>query len=240
MLHSGSFLVVEGVDDMKFWRTRCHDACRLVDGGGKPNVVNGMTRLDETDFKGALAVVDSNHDHLAGSVLKSRNIVATDAHDLECLLCRSSALDAVLAEFGDPDKIEQFEREHTDVRTALVDRAVVLGSLRWAARQFRPNIGLAGIKLPRFMNETTWALDEQRMIAAASSSQVGETALRQAIAALPAVEPWYVARGHDVLEILRMGLRQVLGSLQANVGVAQLAAVLRQGMPPPELQSTKL
>ena len=77
-------------------------------------------------------------------------------------------------------------------------------------------------------------------MAAESSSHVGEDALGRAISALPAVDPWYVAKGHDVLEILRVGLRHVLGELRPNVGVAQLAAVLRQGLGADELRSTKM
>ena len=97
--HAGSFLVLEGLDDLRFWRSRCDGDCRLIDGRGKKNVVLGVRRLDEISFKGALGVVDSNYDYLAGVPLESNNLLATDAHDLECLLCRSSALDAVLAEY---------------------------------------------------------------------------------------------------------------------------------------------
>ena len=93
-LHTGSFLVLEGKDDIRFWDSprRRHHSCRLIDGNGKNNVVRGLERLDKIEFSGALGLVDSNYDHLAGRPVLSANIVATDAHDLECLMCRSSAL----------------------------------------------------------------------------------------------------------------------------------------------------
>ena len=77
-------------------------------------------------------------------------------------------------------------------------------------------------------------------MATASNPHVEEAALSDAMSALPAVDPWHVARGHDVLEILRIGLRGVLGELKASVGVGQLASVLRQGMSASELQSTQV
>lgn len=242
MSHTGSFLLLEGKDDVKFWSGHSHQVCRLVDGGGKPNVISAMNRLDTSLFKGALAVIDSNYDHLAGVRWTSRNIVCTDAHDLECLLCRSSALDAVLREYGNKDKIERFEREHASVRTALLDRAAILGRLRWAGRKFEPNLRLARVKPAAFIEVETWQLKEKQMIEAATTSNphVDEAALSDAIVALPAVDPWYVARGHDVLEILRIGLRGVLGELKASVGVDQIASVLRQGMSASELQSTQV
>lgn len=237
-----SILMVEGRDDVKFWGGHCHRDCRPIYCGGKDKVISVMGRLDEDHFSGVLAVIDSNYDHLAGVVSTDVNIVRTDAHDLECLLCRSTALDAVLREHGNRDKIERFEREHTSVRTALLDRAATLGRLRWAGRKFEPNLSLDSVRPPAFIEERTWKLSEKRMIEMATDSNphAEEAALSHAIVALPAVDPWYVASGHDVLEILRIGLRRVLGELKASVGVDQLASVLRQGMAVSELQSTRV
>ena len=240
MSHTGSFLLLEGKDDVKFWSGHSHQTCRLVDGGGKPNVISAMNHLDTSLFNGVLAVIDSNYDHLAGVRHTTRNIVCTDAHDLECLLCRSTALDAVLREYGNRDKIERFEGEHTSVRTALRDRAAAFGRLRWAGRKFK--LDLSGVKPPAFIDQETWQLSEKRMVerATALNPHVEEAALSEAISALPVVDPWYVARGHDVLEILRIGLCDVLGEIRGNVRERQIASVLRQGMSASELQSTQV
>ena len=241
-LHDGSFLVVEGKDDERFWKPRCHDSCRLIDGKGKLNVVHGLERLDEINFQGALGVVDSNHDHLQGMLLPSVNLVATDAHDLECLLCRSPALDRVLAEYGDADKIDRFERRHgMDVRTALLDRGLVFGRLRWAARRFEPNLGLGNINPRRFIDEKTWVVDDEQLLHMASSSaQVDAQVLQREVTQLPHTDPWHIVQGHDLIEILRIGLRGVLGSLRVSTGVDAIARLLRQAIPSEDLQSTGL
>ena len=241
-LHDGSFLVVEGKDDGRFWEPRCHDSCRLIDGKGKPNVVHGLQRLDEIDFRGVLGVVDSNHDHLQGVPLPSANLVATDAHDLECLLCRSPALERVLAEYGDADKIARFEQGHgMDVRTALLDRGLAFGRLRWAARRFEPSLGLGNIKPRRFVDERTWLVDDEQLLHMASSSaQVDAQVLQREVTQLPHTDPWHIVQGHDLIEILRIGLRGVLGSLQASTGVGAIARLLRQAMDMQDLQSTGL
>ena len=215
----------------------------MIDGRGKPNVVHSLQRLDEINFGGALGIVDSNHDRLEGLPLPSANLVATDAHDLECLLCRSPALDGVLAEFGDAEKIDRFEQDHgTDVRTALLDRGLVFGRLRWAARRFEPNIGMGDINLHRFISENAWIVDDKELIRAVASAnaQVDAQALRHEIAQLPPEDPWYVVQGHDLIEILRIGLRRVLGSLQVSTGVVAIAGVLRQSMETQYLRSTGL
>ena len=153
--HQGAFLILEGKDDIRFWKSRCHAACELIDGEGKPNVVGGIQRLDAAQFAGALAIVDSDYDIPTGPRVESSNLLYTDAHDLECLLCRSSALDKVLAEHGDPAKIDQFESSRVDVRSALLERALIFGRLRWAAVHASPVIELREMAVQRFLDENT-------------------------------------------------------------------------------------
>lgn len=241
--HDGSFLVVEGKDDSRFWRPRSHDSCRLIDGCGKQNVVLGLQRLDEIEFGGVLGVVDSNHDHLAGVPLPSANLVATDAHDLECMLCRSPALGRVMAEYGDDEKIARFERQQrTDVRTALLNRGLVFGRLRWAVRRLMPNVGLGDLKPHRFIDERAWAVDDEELVRVVAESKAhGDAqALKRAITQLPAADPWHIVLGHDLIEILRVGLRYALGSLKASVGVDGIAALLRQAVEGQDLEATGL
>lgn len=237
-LHSGSFLVLEGKDDVRFWTTRCHDDCRLVDGNGKSNIVRGLLRLDEIKFPGALGLIDSNHDHLAGRPLPSPNIVATDAHDLECLLCRSSAFDSVLAEFGEREKIERFEQEAgEDVRAALLRRGLVFGRLMWVTRQI--DSGIAALPVRRFVEEATWNVDEDQLfVEAAAQLAIDESNLRRRVARLPQADPWHVVRGHDLIELLRIGLRRRLGNLPASTGVKEIGRVLRTSMPDEDLRAT--
>lgn len=238
--HAGSVLVLEGRDDLRFWRSRCHHSCQLIDGNGKPNVLLGLRRLDEIGFEGVLGVVDSNHDYLADIPLGSNNLVATDAHDLECMLFRSSALDSVLAEHGDHEKVGRFGRAHGEVRTALLDRGLVFGRVRWAVRELQPSWRLPALR--RFVDEKSWVVDEDGLIETTASMNEAMSAavLRRRVADLPRADPWHVVRGHDLLEILRVGLRNVLGNLPATVGVKEIARALRLAMKPADLQSTQL
>ena len=168
MSHDGAFLLVEGKDDIRFWKSRLNSGCKLIDGEGKPNVIGAVQRLDAVRFRGALGIVDSDFDFPTSPRFKSENLLYTDAHDLECLLCRSSALGKVLAEHGDPAKIRRFERAGIDVRTALLERTLVFGRLRWAARA-RPATELRGIAVPRFVDEKTWTVDGDELIRHAAS-----------------------------------------------------------------------
>ena len=238
--HDGAFLIVEGKDDVRFWRSRRHADCDLVDGEGKQNVVGAVRRLDTARFTGALGVVDSDFERLTSGRFESGNLVYTDAHDLECLLCRSSALDKVLAEHGDPRKIRQFESADKDVRSALLERALVFGRLRLAALLARPAVELQ-VRIQRFVDEETWTVDGETLIRQAVPDSPGDArAITSRLAQLPEADPWQVVRGHDMIAILRIGLRRVLGNIPASVGTRDIAGLLRAGMSPEDLRATEL
>lgn len=239
MSHDGAFLLLEGKDDIRFWRSRRHLNCELVDGEGKPNVVGAIRQIDTARSRGALGIVDSDYDFPTSPRAESDNLLYTDAHDLECLLCRSSALDKALAEHGDAAKIQRFEHAGIDVRTALLERALVFGRLRWAARA-RPAIALRGMAASRFVDENTWTVDGDKLIRETVSDADARAAIKMRLARLPDADPWYVAHGHDMVEILRAGLRRVLGDLPARIEAKDIAGLLRAGMSPEALRKTGL
>ena len=242
MVHNGACLVVEGGDDVRFWGTRRHVTCELVDGEGKGNVVKAIHRLDAEDIHGVLGIVDDDYDSLMDINHGTRNLVVTDAHDLECLLCRSSALDQVLGEFGIAHKIREFTAAGVDVRRGLLERTMVFGRLRWAAKRHDLDIDFGAIRVPRFMDINTWSVDNVQLIRAASKSGKHDDCemLKHCIAELPVADPWRVARGHDMIQVLRIGLMRVLGTLPANKGTDDIARVLRAAVSLEELQRTTL
>lgn len=244
LVHSGAFLVVEGAADARFWRPRRRGDCEIVDGEGKQNVIGGVRRLDAESFGGVLGIVDDDYDSLRGVDVPARNVVSTDAHDLECMLCRSPALERLLAECGDQSRIRRFEAtEGVDVRSALLDRALVFGRLRLAAA-LNDHLDLddSVIRVPRFVKEATWRVDGDGLVRAATrgGSPSVRDAVKRCIARLPSADPWRVARGHDVVEILRIGLRRVLGNVGAGVGREWISRILRSSFWPSDLRATTL
>ena len=242
-IQDSPFLIVEGRDDRRFWLPRCQDDCEIVDGEGKKNVVGCIQKLDGENFRGALGVTDDDYDSLMGTPLASRNLVTTETHDLECLLIRSPALETVLAEFGVPEKINEFENASgVDVRTAILDRALNFGRLRWAAYKFQLDIDRDAISVARFVSSETWEVDYDGLIRAAlQGSSESEASLRGRVESLPDADPWLVAQGHDMVGILRRGLQQTLGEIRSGrTGTERISQVLRSAFSDQHLQSTML
>ena len=57
---------------------------------------------------------------------------------------------------------------------------------------------------------------------------------------LELADPWKVAQGHDMIEILRVGLQCVLGDIGTKVGQEQIARVLRAAVSREDLGQTGL
>ena len=102
VLFEGSFLLVEGPDDFKFWQTRiCEGLCEIIIAEGKPNLLGAIVNLNARSFVGALGIIDDDGDSLENEQTLLENLIPTDSHDLECLLLQSPAFErGVLTEFG--------------------------------------------------------------------------------------------------------------------------------------------
>lgn len=231
----GAFLVVEGDDDRKFWDPRVSKAapsCAIIDAMGKPNVLGVFRRLDAQSFRGAVGVVDDDCDSLRGTPVGSPNLVRTHARDLEGMLFQTRALDRVLSEYGDPARIEEFTRSsRQSIREALARRALPLGRLRRLAGDSGLRIDFGPLFARNFTDKTDWSFDEAGLLQAAAR-QPGvpdESTLKELVQMLPACsDPWRICHGHDAVEILRVGLSNVLGTRDPTTG--DLTATLRQAV----------
>ena len=243
MLKPGSFLIVEGKSDERFWLTRKSSTCEIIDGEGKPNVIGAIRKLDVEPISGVLGIVDDDYDSLTGNKLYPRNLISTDTHDLECLLCRSKALDTTLAQYGDIDRISAFiNKENKDVRSALLDRAYIFGLLRWTVIHNGLDINMNDkINIARFVDESTWAVDKKGQIQEIirDHPSYDENTLNSLVCAMPKRDPWRVAHGKDMVQILRIGMKNVLGDISSRVKAEDISKILQASIFLPELKSTK-
>lgn len=233
--HKGSFLLLEGADDCRFFSARVAQ-CELVDCGGKPNVLGVLPLLAQND--GILGVVDHDYDWDL-SISYPDNVTHTHVHDLECLLLQSHALDHVVAEFADPTRLKSFEARGESVRDALIRRGLLHGQLRWLNARLGWPMDFKLWKVRKFLDKN-WDLDRDQVLKAAINQgcPLTQTALEAALAALPAADPWRVCRGHDLVDILCDGLSKLFG--QKGFRENQVPQVLRQALDKPSFLATPL
>jgi hypothetical protein len=218
---TGSFLLVEGSTDRTFYE-RFTDGvkCRLTVVSGKPSskirVMRVLEILDGDNFEGALGIVDADFDRCSLPLPDySPNLILTDTHDLETLIVQSPALDKVLAEFGSEEKIGKFDRE---IRDILLECGLSIGYLRWVSQLDLLNLTFEGIEFKKFVNDKTLKLDELALIRTVQNKSQCFTVkcedIQQKILSrtIEDLDPWQVCCGHDLMEVLSLGLQKAIGS----------------------------
>ena len=233
-LRDGPFLIVEGADDSRFYRRFVAPNLHpLIPAFDKDNVIGAVTLLDGTNFVGVLGIVDADFDVLMGKVLPSTNITrGDDSHDLETMLVRSPALDAVLHEFASHEKLQSFEaRLRAPFRSWLVEVAQCLGYIRWYSVTNGINLCFDGLRFSRFVDLRTLKIDRNAMFA-----EIRNRSKNWAITDAELIQAgwpqnrkddaWHVCCGHDMVDLLAIALRSAIGS-QQQLNAEQLARSLR-------------
>ncbi|HAG84438.1 MAG TPA: hypothetical protein DCL61_25610 [Cyanobacteria bacterium UBA12227] len=220
---SGAFLLVEGRSDKIFYERFVDKvACEVVTVSGKPSsklrVIAVLEILEKSSFQGILAIVDADFDRLETSAHNSANLLRTDTHDLETMLLKSFALDKVIAEFGSEEKITKFGR---DVRTALLEAGASVGYLLWISKCDGLNLTFEGITFSKFIDEQTLQIDELGLIQEVKNKSqafsLKNEDLQQRLISQKSNnhDPWQVCCGHNLVEILSLGLRKAIASTKA-------------------------
>jgi Protein of unknown function (DUF4435) len=212
----GAFLLVEGRSDKIFYERFVDKLrCEVKSFAGKIAVIQILNILEKSNFNGVLAIVDADFDRLEGSPHNSPNLLRTDTHDLETMLIKSLALDRILVAFGSEEKISKFGR---DIRQVLLESVSSVGYLLWVSQCENLGLTFNGIKFKNFVDKDTLQINELKMIqevrnkSKVFSSRNEEIQQKLTTKKNTIHDLWQVCRGHDLVEILSIGLHKTLGS----------------------------
>ena len=234
-------LILEGINDLRFWMTFKVDECHIVNAEGKPNVIAAIERLDGNGHRGVLGIVDSDFDILEGVKISSPNLIRTDCFDLECTISQFNALRRVAFNFGNPTKIRQFEASaKRTINEEIIERAAVIGRIKWAAKRTDITLSITNLANQNFIDEDTWQFRSIDLISSVLKMPDDVDILRREISILPEHDPWLVSNGHDIVSLLRIGLMNVLGDIKPHVSRSSVEASLRASVSREEIEVTDL
>jgi Protein of unknown function (DUF4435) len=216
----GAFLLVEGSTDQIFYeRFADPPGCEIISYSGRsPSsklwVIDVLDTLEKSEFLGVIAIVDADFDRLKSHSYNSPNLFWTDTHDLETMLLNTPALDKVVAEFGSAEKVAGFGK---DIRTVLLEAGMQIGYLRWFSQVDKLNLTFSSIKFSKFIDEQTLKIDLTKLVEEVKNKSqkpnLQSSDLQQRIIKQSSIhDPWQVCCGHDLVEILSLGLRKAIGS----------------------------
>ena len=234
-----SLLLVEGIDDERFWHRR-HDARASIlrSMGGKMGVLAWIEQSERDGIPGVVGVIDADWDRLEVQPSSSPHICRTDAHDLEATLIFTEALESVLTEYGDREKLRSFYLKEGDLRRALLARGLPFGKLRWICRQ--RGASQDWIQANVHMDRESWEIRWDALLSVAVRQGVDSDPQRLKAMLQPSDgdDAKQLCQGKDLAQILTVGLWNLLGNRQVNV--AYVTSLLRQSLQHPELQKLDL
>jgi hypothetical protein len=194
-------------------------------------VLETMRILDDDGFQGALGLVDADFDRVQGKTETNPNVIMPNGHDLDTMLVFSPALNRVLIEVGSSDKIGRFGQ---NVLEALIERALPVAYLRLHSLRTRLGLKFRGLDYSAWIARSTFEPKYDDLITEVPNisqrHDLTPSHLEEAIQELREVE-YHVGElctGTDLIGILSVGLRGVLGSKRASdVTSEKLKSMLR-------------
>ena len=225
-------IIVEGRDDRLFMERHTSElACRVEVAEGKENVCEVLAILENDDFYGSLALIDADFDRIEDVHYRSDNILMPKHHDLIAMLLSSPALTEIMREFGSRPKLERFEE---NILQALIDRALPIGYLRLLSARNQLGLRFHGINYASWVDRISFLANTDALIEEVKNKSqrhdLSSVILRDGVNELYNAEydPFEICSGTDLIEILAVGMRGVLGNNEATeVNADELKKSLR-------------
>ena len=200
-----------------------------------PLVMAVMRRLNGTATTGVIGIMDADFCRLEGNCPIEENLFVTDDHDLEVGLIFSSAFPKVVSELGSVEKVHRAmgNGDLSILQNALLKATTHIGSLRWLNQTNSLSLNFDRVDFSKFIDEEALIEDSERMckLICQRSNKHGliESAVRGVAANLAkAPSLRQLCCGHDMVEVLRIALRRLWGTNNANyTSEEELARMLR-------------
>lgn len=229
MLRSGkkskSFLIVEGITDLRFYsKFIASSACEVLIADSKENVKTCITSCNQEGIPGIIGIVDADFLRLEEEELKIENLYLTDEHDLECMLVHSPAYENIIIEYAEPNKYARFQgRKQQNVRDLLLRNASYIGFLRRYSLEHNLGLRFHGLDFTTFVSKNGLEVDKGTLVRQVLllSKRLNTYDADELIAQLDLVdelkeERWQLCCGHDLVELLTLGLINIFGDYNAK------------------------
>jgi len=245
--YDGPIIVVEGVTDLRLYGKYVEKDCEIIIAHSKDNVRIAVKELN-TKRKDAkiLGIMDADIDRLVRTEPKAP-LFLTDARDAEMMIISSNALNDVLWEYGEKDKVDAFIEKYGDIRQAVLEASYPLGLLMYLSYIHDLGLAFKDLDFQMFIDPTDLKLNGKKMIDEIIFNSRNPSAGAKKIRSILEDEldnerdPLDVCRGHDAVEILVIGLKRTFGGFNArSIRPGELAGALRLAFTFEDFSRTKL
>ena len=245
-LFKGTVLLSEGNTDQRLYQKFIDDDVRIIPAHSKSNVINVSNKMAARRDSKVMGIVDRDLDDLKGKKVNPP-LFYTDHRDMEMMLIISNAIDDVLIEYADKDRLARFVKQYGEIRDVVISAAFPIGVLMYLSYLRGYNLNFKNLDFKEFIDRRTLSVDVSKMVQAVVDNTAGcEINKRGVIKDLQTQcssfdDKEKLARGHDSVDILLIGLRDAFGSYNAGLlNVGAVGGALRLAYDANDFKKTKL
>lgn len=134
----GYYLIVEGQKDYKVYSKFIDETnVRIKEAFGFEKVKLVLQILSERGFSNKIGIIDADFSRILEIEHNLEGLFLTDYHDIEVMIIKTKALEAVLRTFISNTKIENFEKEKgKPIRELVLELGVEIGFLKLANKVY--------------------------------------------------------------------------------------------------------
>jgi hypothetical protein len=214
-VHKGSFLLLEGPDDLKrFSKFTDERQCSTVNCFGRSNLINAIKLLYEDGFAGALGLADADFDRLLGKLELHEGIIYSESHDFDMDWACESTLSRYLDEVGDKAKCAALGNA-PGVAAMVFGAIKPLSILRYLNEHRGLRYKLAKIRHDAIVVDSV--VDTTFLVEHVSQGAFSDPAKKQGLETLikghlsSQQDPLQLTNGHDFFALLGIALRDKIG-----------------------------
>jgi hypothetical protein len=213
-LHKGSFLLLEGQDDLKRFSKFVDRTCSTVNCFGRKNLIGAILILYDEGFPGALGLADADFDRITDSLLVHEGIIYSEAHDFDLDWACNSVLSRYLSEVAHTDKCELLGGT-PGIASFLFNAVKPISVLRYLNEHQRLGYKLSRIRHHVVAPDTV--VDINILVDHVSTGAFGSPAQKQTLKdfilahAKREFDAYQLTNGHDFLTMLGVALQKKLG-----------------------------
>ncbi|MCK5593240.1 DUF4435 domain-containing protein [Candidatus Bathyarchaeota archaeon] len=218
----GPFILVEGPSDVRFLSCQMTVGIEnIVPTFGWERLVDAMVILQGDGLVNILGIIDLDYRGIIASTELPTDVFTADSHDMETMMFSSSAFEKVLGQKSSLRKVRTYPSGSAGVKSKVLDLGQRIGSLRFYSQFIEEHYSFEDLDIGKFVDRRTLVLSDPQCVShirgiSPKNSRIPNDILARALAETLNVpefaDTYRLCCGHDLMEILAIGLKSLWGS----------------------------
>jgi len=223
---SGPFLLVEGSSDVTFFKCRMNINIEyIIPTFGWQNLTNAMSLLQADGFQKILGVIDLDYRGIINYPNLPKNIVITDDHDIETMMLNSPAFTKVIKSKSSSGKIKTYPNGIEGVRNKILQLGIPIGSLRFYSALKGGEYSFDKMNFDKFIDRKSLLFLSDKFVSHMQGIHQNNSSISTSILSIAMdkannitlfSDSFRLCSGHDLMEILAIGLKSVWGTYDSR------------------------